>query len=83
MVQNGIHENKGQICICPIITFIKAFPFTRLNRWFCYSFRLYYKKKSCLSVRGETTIYSTTMCDISLEGEFIYLLYGISQVQIG
>ena len=31
-----------------------------------------------LSVCGETTTYSTTMCDISLEREFNYLLYGIS-----
>ena len=34
-------------------------------------------------VRGVTTTYSTAMCDISLEPEFNYLLYGILQVQIG
>ena len=32
---------------------------------------------------GETTTYSTAMCDISEERECNYLFYGISQVQIG
>ena len=54
-----------------------------LNRLFCCSFLLFYNKKSCLNVCGETTNYSTAMCDISLEREFNYLLYDISQVQIG
>ena len=32
---------------------------------------------------GETTTYSTAMCDMSLEREFYYLLYCIPQVHIG
>ena len=38
---------------------------------------------TCLSVCGETTIYSTAMRDVLLEREFNYLLYGILHVQIG
>ena len=40
-------------------------------------------KKPCLSVCGETTIYSTTMGNVLLELEFNCLLYGILHVQIG
>ena len=57
------------------------FPFTMLNRLFCCSF-CFIIKKSCLSVCEKTTAYCTAMCDMSLEREFNYLLYGISQVQI-
>ena len=62
--------------------FIWSFPFTMLNRLFCCSFLLFYIKKSCLSVCGGATTYSTAMRDKSLEREFSYLLYGILQGQI-
>ena len=35
-----------------------------------------------MSVRGETTIYSIAMGDVLLERKFIYLLYGISHVNL-
>ena len=38
---------------------------------------------SCWIVCGETTTYSTAMCDISLGRAFNCICYGISQVQIG
>ena len=50
-----------------------------LNRLFYCQFLFFSNKISCLSVCGETTTYSTAMCDISKEREFNYLLYGISQ----
>ena len=41
---------------------------------FVVHFDYFENKKSCLSVCGETTTYSTAMCDISLEREINYLL---------
>ena len=38
---------------------------------------------TCLSVCGETTIYSTAMRDVLLEREFNYQVYGILHVQLG
>ena len=43
----------------------------------------YFIIKTCLSVGGETTIYSTARSDILFDREFNYLLYGILHVQIG
>ena len=43
----------------------------------------YFIIKTCLSVCGETTIYSTVMGDVLVEREFNYLLYGILHVQMG
>ena len=39
-------------------------------------------KNTCLSVCGETNIYSTAIGDLLLEREFNYLLFGILDVQI-
>ena len=37
----------------------------------------------CVSVCGETTVYTTAMGDILLERKFHYLLYGMWRVLIG
>ena len=43
----------------------------------------YFIITTCLSVCGETTIYSTAIGDVLLERKFIHLLYGILHVLIG
>ena len=46
-------------------------------------FFLYYNTKYLSVIYVEIQAYSTAMCDIPLEREFNYLLYGISQVHFG
>ena len=47
------------------------------------SLSLFYNKKTCLRICGETLIYSTAMVDVLLEREFNYLLACILRVLIG
>ena len=74
-------ENIGQILICPITTIYYVIPFDHVRVCFVH-FDYFVIKKTCLSVCGETTIYSA-MRDILLKRSFDYMLYGISRVLIG
>ena len=44
---------------------------------FVVHFDYFIIKKPCLGICGETTTCSSAMCDISLEREFNYMLYGM------